>query len=140
MAIPAFVAPSGALPPGEHEATLKEISSALTWNYSRRVIYSGLEFVVNELTAHSVDVIWVDGSFVTNKDRPRDVDVAYEVPSGGDPDGWGLLSPARHNDLKRYQRVDLYAYWPGQPQIKEFFSTDRNGAPKGIIRLVAAAA
>jgi hypothetical protein len=140
MTIPPFVAPGGALPPGEHPATLKEINTRFTSNYARKQICQGLKFVVGELASHDVEIIFVDGSFVTNKERPRDVDVAYEIPDGADPWGWGLLSPARRKDLKRYQRVDLLHYWPNQPEIKSYFCHDRYDNPKGIIRLIAEAA
>lgn len=139
MTIPPFVTSGGSLPPGDHEATLDEIGDRFTWNYGRKVIYNGLKFVVEQLETHSVDLIWVDGSFVTGKDRPRDVDVAYQVPAGADPDQWGLLSPVRRHDLKKYQRVDLLPYWACQQQIKDYFCTDRNDVAKGIIRLVAKA-
>jgi hypothetical protein len=135
MTIPPFVKPGGYLPPGEYDATLKEIETRFTWNYGRRQVFSGLKFVLGELISHSVDIIWVDGSFVTGKERPRDVDVAYEIPDGADPWDWGLLSPPRRRDLWRYQRVDLLHYWHDQPEIKEYFCQD-NGVPKGIVRFL----
>jgi hypothetical protein len=138
--IPAFEESTGLLPPGEYQASLAEIREVLCWNYRRREIYNGLEYVAGELRSHQVDQIWVDGSFVTSKERPRDVDVAYEVPPGADPDGWGWLSPARHNDLKKFRRVDLHQDWPGQQQMSKFFCQDRNGTQKGILRLLADAA
>jgi hypothetical protein len=102
------------------------------------VIYSGLEFVVGELASHQVTTIWVDGSFVTSKERPGDVDVACEVPAGADTATWGWCSPQRQKDLKKVQRVHLFHCWIGQqPSIKDFFCKDRDGTPKGIIRLVA---
>lgn len=139
LMIPAFTG-AGLLPPGDHGATLKEIEDKFVYNYGRKVIYDGLIFVTDQLNANSVNAIWINGSFVTAKERPRDVDVAYEVPSGADPYQWGLLSPNRRKDLKKYQRVDLLMYWPGQAEIKDVFCHDRNGTSKGIIRLLAEAA
>ena len=138
--IPPFEKSTGLLPPGEYEASLAEIRETLCWSYRRRVIYGGLEYVAGELRSHQVDRIWVDGSFVTSKERPGDVDVAYEVPQNSDPDDWGWLSPVRHNDLKKFRRVDLHQDWPGQPRISNYFQQDRDGTPKGILRLVADAA
>ncbi|SRR6266536_127805 len=140
MCIPGFVALTGLLPPGDHEATLAEIKDRLCWNYRRREIYNGLEYVAGELTNHHVERIWVDGSFVTNKARPNDVDVAYEVPSGADNNTWGMLSPQRRRDLKKYHRVHLLDDWPGQPQINRWFCKDKDGNEKGIIRLIVDAA
>jgi|SRR5215469_7199049 len=136
MAIPAFVESTGLLPAGDYPATLAEIKERFCWNYRRTVIYNGLEFVASELTSHQVTTIWIDGSFVTTKDRPRDVDVACEVPDCCDPTHWGLCSPSRRKDLKRFWHVDLLHYWHGQPPIKEFLSKDRDGTDKGIIQLL----
>lgn len=138
--IPPFEEPAGLLPPGEYKASLVEIRETLCWNYRRREIYSGLEYVAGELRSYQVDRIWVDGSFVTNKERPKDVDVAYEVPRDADPDDWGWLSPGRHRDLKRFRRVDLHQDWPGQPRMSRFFCQDRDGTSKGILLLVPDAA
>jgi hypothetical protein len=140
MVIPQFEEPSGLLPPGDHEATLAEIQARFCWNYRRREIYRGLEYVAGELVSHSVEKIWVDGSFVTKKERPRDVDVAYEVPNGADPDDWGWLSPGRRRDLKKFHHVDLLPDWPNQPQINRWFCSDEEGNAKGIIRLITEAA
>jgi hypothetical protein len=128
------------LPPGDHEATLAEIQERFCWTYRRRKIYQGLTYVAGELVSHEVNKIWVDGSFVTQKARPGDVDVAYEVPDGADPNDWGWLSPGRAHDLKKFHSVHLFPDWPGQPQMKDFFCRDENGNPKGIIRLIADAA
>jgi hypothetical protein len=139
MSIREFVDSSGLLPPGDHEATLEEIKERLCWNQRRREIYRGLEFVSGQLRAHQVSTIWVDGSFVTSKQRPGDVDVACEVPEGGTPDNWGWCSPARHHDLKKFQRVDLHYCWPNEkPAMKNFFCEDRDGTPKGILRVLVA--
>jgi Family of unknown function (DUF6932) len=140
MAIPPFEEPSGLLPPGDHEATLAEIRDRFCWNYRRREIYRGLEYVTNELVSHQVDKIWVDGSFVTKKERPGDVDVAYEVPDGADPNDWGWLSPPRRRDLKKVHRVDLLPDWPNQLQMNRWFCRDEDGNEKGIIRLITDAA
>jgi hypothetical protein len=138
--IPPFEEASGLLPPGDHEATLAEIQDRFCWNYRRREFYRGLEHVAGELISHRVEKIWVDGSFVTKKERPGDVDVAYEVPEGADINDWGWLAPRRRRDLKKVQHVDLLPDWPNQPQMNRWFCGDIDGNIKGIIRLIADAA
>ena len=141
MGIPQFEESSGVLPPGDHEATLADVSETLCWNYSRRQIYRGLEYVAGELISHQVDKIWVDGSFTTRKERPKDVDVVYEIPLGANPDDWGWLSPRRRRDLKKIHRVDLLADLPGKPNFYSLFCQNKDdGTPKGIIRLITDAA
>lgn len=129
---------TGCLPPGEHPASLADIEQAFCGTYRRREIFKGLVFVVSRLRDRGVTRIWIDGSFVTNKERPGDVDVVFD-PDGADTTGWGLLTFARRHDLKRIHRVDL---WPHpSPQgitgvpIAEWFQTDREGEPKGIVVL-----
>jgi hypothetical protein len=112
--------------------------------YRRRQIFTGLKHVVEQLEANGVETIWIGGSFVTDKERPGDVDVVYVPPPGSDPSGWGLLSPSRRKDLKAVWRVDLWKSdssqrVPGKPlqrqTIKEFFGTDKDGVAKGFIQL-----
>ena len=138
MPIPEFEE-SGLLPLGDHEATLAEIRDRFCWNYRRKEIYSGLEYVTDELISHDVKNIWVDGSFTTSQERPGDVDVAYEIPVDSDPWEWGWLSPARRRDLKKIRRVDLLPDEPGTSTFHDYFS-QVNGTLKGIIRLMTDAA
>lgn len=135
---------TGLLPPGEHPASLAELEAVFCFNYRRRQIFSGLTFVVEKLHEKRVERIWIDGSFVTMKERPKDVDVIYEPRSGSQTDTWGLLSFARHNDLKELHRVDLWPYPspqpipgnPGQYQtILDFFKQSRDGQCKGVVIL-----
>jgi hypothetical protein len=144
MPIPEFDGQTGYLPAGDHNASLDEMEDRFCGTYRRRVIFTGLKRVVEQLEANGVRTIWVDGSFVTGKARPSDVDVIYVPPPGSDPAGWGLLSFARRKDLKEIWRVDLWPFpspqpvlgKPGQYQtIREFFSTDRDGVAKGFIQL-----
>jgi hypothetical protein len=144
MPIPEFDEETGYLPAGDHCASLDELEKRYCWNYRRREIFTGLKRVIEQLEANGVKIIWIDGSFVTDRARPRDVDVIYIPPPGNDPAGWGLLSPPRRRDLKKIWRVDLWKYpspqpVPGKPfqrqTIKEYFSTDEDDVPKGFIQL-----
>jgi hypothetical protein len=148
MPIPEFDDQTGYLPPGDHGASLDEMEQRFCGTYRRRQIFTGLKRVVEQLEANGVETIWIGGSFVTDKERPGDVDVVYVPPSGSDPAGWGLLSPSRRKDLKEIWRVDLWKSdspqrVPGKPlqrpTIKEFFGTDKDGVAKGLIQLTKGA-
>jgi hypothetical protein len=115
-------------------------------SFKRRTLFTGLEAVVAALQLVGVDHIWLDGSFVSSKERPGDVDVVYEVPAGADPYTWGMLSPhpAQRKRLKDLRKVDLWPLpspqpVPGAPgrsrTILEMFEEDRNGRAKGVIAL-----
>jgi hypothetical protein len=144
MPIPDFDDQTGYLPAGDHSASLDEMEQRFCGTLRRREIFKELKHVVEQLEAKGVDTIWIGGSFVTDKERPGDVDVIYEPPPESDPAGWGLLSPSRRKDLKKQRRVDLWKSpspqpIPGKPlqrqTIKEFFGTDKDGVAKGFIQL-----
>lgn len=143
MALPQIDEATGALPPGEHPATLDELENRFgTSDFRRRELMKELRWVVGELRRRGVARIWVGGSFITSAPRPRDVDVIYRPAPGVDPGGWsGLLAPGRARELKKRHRIDLLKQ-PfnvkdrGFPQpIEEFFQFDRDGRPKGIVVL-----
>lgn len=77
--IPAFTA-EGSLPPGRHPATPQEIEHSLVLPFptsmTRRDIFNGWIRRRQELLALvEIEAEWVDGSFVTNKRDPGDIDV-----------------------------------------------------------------
>lgn len=135
---------TGYLADGDHGALLEEVESFFGFTYRRRQILVGLRWVVGALRSHGVLNIWLDGSFVTAKLRPRDVDVAYDPPAGVNTDSWGLLAFGRRLDLKKAQRVDLWPHPSPQPSkglfglqpIREWWRTDANGTAKGLVKLM----
>jgi len=146
VVLPDLDGESGYLPGGTHDASLEEIRARYATNFRRREIFAGLEHVLKLLAARGVKTVWVDGSFITSKARPSDVDLIYVSPSGSDPDTWDWLSQTRRPDLKKYHRVDLWRYPSPQRSkkntlsrsitIKEFFESDEDDTFKGIIRLI----
>ncbi|MFK0010497.1 DUF6932 family protein [Streptomyces sp. NPDC091027] len=131
----------GYLPVGEHPATWKEIELTFGWNYKRKNLLIGLHYTVKSLVDFGVDEFHIDGSFVTEKPRPRDIEVVYMPPATRVGGSWGLFDFSQHETLKRQHGIDLWPYpspqrtAKGTVTIKDFFSFDRNGMPKGIIRL-----
>ncbi|WP_425266953.1 DUF6932 family protein [Amycolatopsis circi] len=141
MGLPAFDE-HGNLVPGVHGVTWAEVKEAYGYNPKRRLILDGLREVLDRLEERSAVRVWVDGSFVTTKLRPRDVDVVYEPPPGAITSEWGILSWPRRDQLKKLYHVDLLPF-PGNERsrlgrpitITEFFQVDRDGNKKGIIEL-----
>ena len=136
LVIPPLV--DGVLPPGEWEATWDELTAAFGLTSQRKQLLEGCRRALGSLKAAGCRRAWINGSFITAKDHPEDIDGCYD-PIGVDPQ---LLHPALR-DLS-----------PGRPLQKEefgceffpniieagsgvffvqFFQTDRNGDPKGII-------
>lgn len=80
---------NGLLPPGVHDCTLPEIRMSFTWNAHRLSLFSGLEnCITSELHARFVGHIYCDGSFVTDKVDPRDVDLCLDLRSTPGQNQW----------------------------------------------------
>jgi hypothetical protein len=137
---------TGRLPPGRHHASLDEVVSAFGAGPQRLRLVDGLLWVASRLEQKGVTTIWIDGSFVTDKHRPRDVDVIYLPPRGADPRTWGVLSPSRRKELKAAYRVDLWPHPSPQPKrvgfghepLIDLFTHDRDGTEKGIVEVTLA--
>jgi hypothetical protein len=108
MPIPGLT-PAGVLPPGIHDCTLAEIKQVFAPRGStahRRDIYDALLSCFGELQlADFVEHALVDGSFVTRKLDPRDVDVVFGLRAGAlgrlstamQTSGWPLMFVALLN-------------------------------------------
>lgn len=125
----------GTLPPGAHQAALAEVLSAYpARNPQRQMLNEALSEVVEQLWRLDPTLtILVDGSFVTNKAEPNDVDL--------------LLITTRYNELTLQQylaqvcpveavSIHLYAEPHLPSAMLDFFTTTQRGTAKGIIVLI----
>src|SRR5687767_11749379 len=81
--LPAFTA-DGVLPPGDYPLTLAELRQSFLvkefadnplWDYRWRLgLVDNLEILVNQLWQVGINEIFVDGSFVEDKNHPNDID------------------------------------------------------------------
>ena len=74
-------APFLVLPPGIHWATLNEIETRFIATARRRWLFKGLVNAVDELRNAGCRRLFLDGSFVTAKEKPNDYDGCWD-PSG----------------------------------------------------------
>ena len=81
--IPAFEPSTGALPPGNHPATLEQIRKRLGFTPRRRWLLKGLHAAVEAFWAAGIEEIYIDGSFCTEKPDPGDVDGYWVEPDEG---------------------------------------------------------
>lgn len=98
-----------------------------------------------ELSQLRIDVdIWIDGSFVTTKENPSDIDIALIVNmqhiqemSDEDADSfYALVNPV--TTLSRYYldvRTHEYSEHDRKRQKKNWFSKDKNQNSKGFARI-----
>ena len=132
----------GLLPPGMHEASMEEVNQELGFSPRRQeLIGTGLRFVCGELGAVGVTDVVLNGSFVTWKPSPADIDGFVITRLGSEvanaiKDRRRLWSARYHvdffaafEDLTGHGSV---AYW------EEFFGHTREQPPqaKGLVKLI----
>jgi hypothetical protein len=126
--------PDGTLPPGTHHASLVELLSVYpARNQQRQMLNDALTQVIEQLWRLDPTLtIFVDGSYVTGKAEPNDIDL--------------LIITMRYNELSLQQYLDhvcpveavsVHIYVePHLPSaMLDFFTTTRLGTAKGIIAL-----
>lgn len=139
--IPEFTA-QGLLPQGVHPATLTEVLERFGGNDRRQQLLSGLIEAIRLLKAAACRRIYIDGSFVTSKELPNDIDVCWDI-TGVDPNA---LDPVffTFDNGRAAQKARFGAeFFPAQtPEgitgrtFLDFFQVDKQtGGPKGIIVL-----
>lgn len=132
----------GLLSAGIHPATWDEFCQRYGWTEHRQRLLAGLKRALAILKAAGCKRVYIDGSFVTAKEVPKDFDGLWEV-AGVNP---GLLDPVLMNfSGKREAQKAKYLgeLFPlivnpvaASQALLEFFQTDKaSGNPKGIIAL-----
>lgn len=121
MPIPAFDR-FGLLPGGIHECTLKEVEVDLAWNDERRRLTALLqEFIAVELTPRftTVPPVVLDGSYVSQKASPNNINLVLELSDLPDTDQWeGQMLFQRTADLFRLYQIEML---PGLKGLKHDF-------------------
>ena len=142
--IPEFVdsdGPWNMLPPGIHDATLDEIEQRFATNDTRKRLYQGFREGVEALRKAGCRVVYLDGSFVSEKEHPGDFDACWEFV-GVDVE---ILDPVLLDFTHRRISQKLKyggEFFPadfladGNLNYKKYFQLDKDtGKGKGIIRI-----
>lgn len=133
------------LPIGIHEATLEEIKSSFATNSKRRTIFEGLLRLIQNLKDIGCNEIYIDGSFVTSKQRPSDIDVCWMVQSNECLEKAKReypvlfdLEPPRKKQHEKYCADVFPADFPiSSGTILDYFQRDKETHKvKGIIKIV----
>jgi hypothetical protein len=139
--IPNFTS-SGKLPPGIHKATWVEFQERYGYNPRRVWLLEGLKMLLDELSKVGCKSIYVDGSFVTDKELPGDYDLCWKMDGVFVED----LDPVLLNYTAE-GKVRIEGKYRGDIRgaefsVKEtgatylvFFQHDRNGIAKGVVEL-----
>jgi hypothetical protein len=151
--IPEFDQGTGGLPPGDHQATLEEIASRLGFTPRRQWLVKGLRTAVEAFWAAGIVEIYIDGSFCTEKPDPGDIDGYWVEPDSGayeriDPYwiDFELVLATSVRKWKWRMWVDYGVEFFIHPAMQatpglgfpEFFRQDREGQPRGVIRIIKA--
>ena len=130
----------GLLPKGLFRASWQEIEKRFGGNRRRRQLLKGLKSALDLLKEAGCRRVYIDGSFVTSKEWPNDIDVCWDV-DGVDPISLDSVF-FDFSNAREAQRSKFGAeFFPAQaPQrlktFLDFFQIDKvSGRPKGIIEL-----
>jgi hypothetical protein len=119
MPIPAFDR-FGLLPDGIHECTIKEVEVDLAWTDERRRLTAQLrEFISVELTPRFtlMPPLVLDGSYVSRKANPSNINLVMELSDLPDTDQWeGQMLFQRRAELLGCYRVDVMPSLKGLQQ------------------------
>jgi len=136
----------GNLPPGIHPATWDEIVERYATNERREQLLDGLRVAIESLHAAGCSRVYLDCSFITDKELPGDFDVDFDAcweAASVDP---GVLDPVLldFSDRRAAQKAkfggELFPAQldavPGGTTFLDFFQLDRlTQQPKGIIAI-----
>lgn len=127
--------PDGTLPPGVYQAAIAEILAAYPpVNQQRQILNDSLQRVIEELRKLDPSlVIFVDGSYITRKAEPDDVDLLIVTTRLSARRIIGFL-----DQVCPVEAVSLYInVEPAMPNVVfDLFTETRRGKSKGIIQLL----
>ena len=133
---------NGTLPLGVHKASLREVRKAFGQGTARRaeLMLALLDFMAHARHAGITRVL-IDGSFVTSKKDPRDVDVAVVLTepyarllAGGDSDARWIEAKA-NEDPPRFIDVFVAIDQEERTSWTKFFERDLWLGKKGLLEV-----
>jgi len=124
----------GYLPPGLHQASVDEIGERFGREPElRRVQMESLRWMIELARRAGVERIVVNGSFVTDKLEPNDVDCVLLVGTGFPRDGSAEAELLSGLPFVNMELVDQQGF---DQLTGKTFATDRDLVPKGMIEVM----
>jgi len=137
------------LPIGIHDCNLAEIESAFVHNLERRKLWTLFQEYLELIKHPDLNIVYVDGSFITDKTHPKDIDIIIEYPDSATE----FRLKATYSFLRLRQQIsDRYSvdalstvFNEQSPNMVDFFQLLRPeeavqrglpvGSRKGILRI-----
>lgn len=127
---------------GIHSLTLEQVEELFCSNGHRKKLFNRAVRGIKNLISAGVEEIYIDGSFVSDKEFPEDIDGCWMPNSAVDSkkiDPVLLDFSNSREKMKTKYGVDFFSAniiesGSGKPFL-EFFQTDRDGKRKGIIKI-----
>ncbi|MBL1259821.1 MAG: hypothetical protein COB33_004715 [Thiotrichaceae bacterium] len=108
MGIPALQT-NGELPPGEHQASLAEVEAMYGSSTDRRkLLMRGLREAASNFEMSGVRTLWIDGSFITDKEAPNDIDGCWEYTSSVDTEKLDRVFLGSRAEMKLKYGLDFF--------------------------------
>jgi len=127
----------GYLPPGLHRSDLAEVQQRFGSSDKRQELLRGLYDFVKVARRVGAKKLILDGSFVTGKESPADIDAILVVP-----DNFDTITREAHILLESPIRFHIHIF-PVQEGDEEsfqqwvkFFGHDRSDEPKGLVEVL----
>ncbi|PDM39013.1 hypothetical protein CN643_15910 [Parageobacillus yumthangensis] len=136
----------GNLVQGIHYLEWEEFEKKFGYNLRRKSLIIGLKRGLNLLKKAGCQTVYIDGSFVTQKNKPGDFDVCWDT-NGVDMDELKRIEPLFFfffNGRKAQKSKYMGEFFPAnciadlrsKKTYLDFFQTDKHtGEPKGIIAI-----
>lgn len=130
----------GYLPKGLHKATLSEIKQRFGSDASRRKeLFKGLQSLVQLLCKHKASIkrFLLNGSFVTSKESPEDIDCILIVKNDFDfnfPEAEQLRTAKKlfNAHIFTFTESDVIRY----RRLVDFFGHDQDRKLKGLVEVI----
>ena len=114
----------GLLPAGVHECSVQEIADRFGWNPHRQDLLRRLSNCLErEIRSRFSEPVYVNGSFVTDKEVPEDVDVVLDMTRAIRKGRLSALNfmVAEQSRLRRDYSVDFWINLPSENDFSDLF-------------------
>jgi len=114
----------GLLPPGVHKCNLKQLQLAFAFNVRREQLFESLQHCVSQMHDRGLaGTLYIDGSYVTSKPNPRDIEITLDVAGQTVAmQDRALAYHVREHQALTKNGVDWWPSYPGAPRnFVDFF-------------------